>query len=302
MSDWQQQPPQGYPPQSPPGPPLAPPPKKRTGLIVALAVVGVLLLCCCASAGAGYLYLAATRESDKTDIVPPKTQPSKEDPAKTARLAEWEKVQDAYQKADYTFADPDERQTRLGKALIAELLPDFTISEFTVETGYYDDVESWYVFDHYFFKLSLTSDPKVQTAYAVLVGTSAADDAKLAREKLDVQEGDDVLLLEDRTWAIFPAETKIPLLRGMKDRSYAALMKQAMADFPGGLPTRVVAMDDGSADVHVETWNSYTWSDTYDRIEATYRRDGQSWKLGGYKAVIEPRDGTGTDAPGPSQT
>jgi len=311
MSDWQQ-PQQGYPPQPPapayappqqayqpppPGyPPQAggpyqpgePPKKKRTGLIIAVVVIAVLLLCCC-SAGAGLLIFRSDSSTGTgtTTLSPEELAKKKaEEEELAARAAEWAKVKAAFVKGDFTFQEPDERQRRLAEAAIKQLLPDFEIEELTIEPGYYDKDKKYYVFDGAFMTL-VASDATVRTAYSFDIETPAAEASGMTRDKLDLDEGDEVIQLEGTTWVIYPTGSKKPLLGGMKDTSYAALIRQAGVDWPGGLPTKFEPQPDGSVRISVETWDSYRFSEDWNRIEATYVRDGSGWKVTTYKAVIE---------------
>jgi hypothetical protein len=276
--------------QAPPSPP-----KKRTGLVVAIVVAALLVVCCCGTGVSTYMLgiFDAATSTTADDATPAAKIP----PEVKARADEWKKVTAAFVKGDWELVEPDERQRRLAEEAIKVLLPDFTIDELWVDTGSYDSAKNWYTFDSYVMRLHLTSDPAAVTAYSFDVGTVAADEAGLTREKLDLDEGDDVVQLEGRTWVIFPTLSKAPLLRGIKDRSYATLLKQTIGQWPGGLPTQLKPQEDGTVIVHIESWDSYMWSETYDHIEATYSRDGDVWKLDTYKAVIEPKEGQPAASP-----
>jgi hypothetical protein len=312
MSDWQQ-PPQGYPPPPQAYPPqpqtgLQPPPpggqyprqvgapKKRTGLIIAIVVIAVLLLCCCSSVAAFLLFrVGSSDESSSTSgisIVP-------QDPEAAKRAADWKSVQAAFTPGDYTLVKPDARQQRLAEAAVALLLPDFTVEEVVLEAGYFDTAKDYYVFDTVFVRVHLTSDPEARTAYSFDVETPEAEAAGLKRDDLTVDADEDATQIEGKTWVIFPTGTKAPLLRGITDPAIGRLVKQACTDWPDGLPAKFVAGSDGSMVLSVETWDSYQYSDTYDRIDATYVRDGEGWKLKSYVPVIEPKDGSSTE---PTQT
>lgn len=285
MSDWQQ-PPQGY-----------PPPKKRTGLIIAIVIIALLLLCCCSVGVAVLLFRSDPGTTSTTTASPEDLAKKQAEEAELAkRAADWKKVQAALVRGDYTFAEPDARQARLAEAAIAALLPDFTIDEVAVEPGHYDKAKDYFVFDGFYIRLHLTSDPQAKTAYSFDVETTEAEATGMTRDKLDVDSDEDVTQLEGKTWVIFPTETKAPLLRGIKDPAIGRLVKQACADWPDGLPTKFVLGTDGSIVVSVETWDNYRYSDTFDRIDATYVRDGQGWKIKSYVPIIEPKDGSSTDS------
>lgn len=310
MSDWTQPEASQAPPpsdlqppyESPPAPePMAAmpvgappqPPKKRTGLIVAIVVIGVLLLCCCATAGGIAVLGPAIFSSDGSSGT---SSTTKTDPEAEKRAADWKKVTDAFVRGDYQFVEPDERQRRLVEAAVAQLLPDFTVDEVVIEPGRYDKERDYYVFDDAFVRLHLTSDPAAKTAYSFNIETPDAESAKLARDDLDVADGKDAMQLEGRTWIIFPTNSKAPLMKGMTDPAIGGLIAQACADWPDGLPTRFTAGADGSWVLAIETWDSYCWSDTFDRIDATYVRDGDGWKLKGWVPIVEPKN-TGSEEP-----
>lgn len=304
MSD-RQQPPQGYPPQQqayqppPPGDPYPPtaPPKKRTGLIVAIVVIALLLLCCC-SAGAAFLVFSSSSSTDSMGT-PGVSEQTASDPEAAKRAADWEKVQAAFVAGDYTLVKPDARQQRLAGAAIAALLPDFTIDEIAVEPGHYDKAKNFYYYDSVYVRLHLTTDPEAKTAYSFDLQTPEAEAAGAGRDNLDMDTGYEAAKLEGKTWLLYPADTKAPLLRGITDPAMGALVKLACTDWPGGLPTKFVAGADGSMVLSVETWDAYRYSGTYDRIDATYVRDGDGWKLKSYVPVIEPKSGSSTE---PTQT
>jgi hypothetical protein len=168
-----------------------------------------------------------------------------------------------------------------------------------LEAGYYDKEKDYYVFDTMFVRVHLTSDAEARTAYSFDMETPEAEVAGLKREELTVDADEEAAQLEGKTWIIFPTGTKAPLLRGITDPAISRLVKQACADWPNGLPTRFVEGADGSMVLSVETWDSYQYSDTFDRIDATYIRDGEGWSLKSYVPVIEPKDGSSTE---PTQT
>jgi hypothetical protein len=302
MSDWQQQPqqyppppdagmqppPPGYPPTAgfaPSGPPVGPP-KKRTGLIIAVVVIVMLLMCCCGTAVAGlFIYRSDSGPTTTQGIATSPAKPT--DPDVAARAADWEKVTAAFVKGDYTFVEPDERQRRLATLAINEVLPDFIIDELTIEPGHYDAAKKYWVFDGFYVTLHLASDPLGKTAYSFDVETPAAEAGGLKREKLDVGKTEAVTQLEGKTWVIYPTASKGKLIKGMKHSTYAALVRTACDDWPGGLPTKFIDQDDGSVLVSVETWESYRYSEGYDRVEAVYVRDATGWKIKSHKAVIE---------------
>lgn len=284
-----QPPPPGYPPQAGgPYPPGEPPKKKRTGLIIAVVLISLLLLCCCA--GVAGLLLFRAGSSSRTDTIslsPSELEQKKaEEKDLAARAAAWESVKASFVKGDYTFADPNERQRRLAAAAIAQVLPDFTIEELTIEPGRYDKAKDYYYFDTAFVTL-VASDATIRTAYSFDIETPEAEASGLTKEKLDLDENDAVIQLEGKTWVIYPTGSKAPLLGGMKDPAYGVLIRQAGEDWPGGLPTKFVDQADGSVVVSVETWDSYRFSDDWNRIEATYVRSGSGWKVTTYKPVIE---------------
>jgi hypothetical protein len=297
MSDWQQQAPQA------PEAPEARTAKSRTGLIVLVVVVVlVLLLCCCGAVGAWLWYSVGSGPGDASSTATSATpEPTPADPAATARGEDWRRVQAALIRSDYAFVAPDARQRRLADEVIKAVLPDFSIDELKVEPGSYDAAEKMHTFDSYLLLLHLTADPSVRTAYSFDVGTVAADEAGLAREDLELTDGDEAIQIEGTTWVLFPTRSKAPLLRGMKDPSFAALMKLACEQWQGGLPTKLMPQGDGSVLVSVETWDSYCWSETFDRIDASYERDGQGWTLRDYTAIVEPKDQPGTSTQGATQ-
>ncbi|HEX9093675.1 MAG TPA: hypothetical protein VF902_06805 [Coriobacteriia bacterium] len=332
MSDWQPPgapaqpdyaPPQpdfasaGAPPPysaTPGTPPGAPAPKKRTGLIIAIVVIVLLLLCCCAVTVGGYLFFVLDSGSalkpgtsatgDPTSDVQRDPLASSElvDPEAAARAADWQKVRDAFvAAADAQYVAPDERQSRLAASSIGTLLPDFTIDEVKVSPGSYDAANHMYDFDGYAVLMHLTADPVVRMAFSYDVATAEADAAKLARDSLELEKDDDVLMIDGTTWVIFTTHSKAPLLHGIKDQSYVALLKLAGEQWPDGLAPQMIVQGDGSVVLSVETWDSFCFSDTYDRIEATYVRDGDGWKLSTYETVIEPKGSPSTDAPTATQ-
>lgn len=309
MSDWQQQ---GYPPPTAPdfGPPPAqgypappeayqppqaggpyPPgqgPKKRTGLIVAVVLIVLLLLCCCAAVAGLVLFRSSSSTSTNTTSLDPAELARKKAEEKdlAARAAAWELVKSSFVQGDYTFVDPNERQRRLAAATIAQVLPDFAIEELTIEPGYYDKAKDFYYFDTAFVTL-VASDATIRTAYSFDIQTPEAEASGMTKDDLDLGENGSVIQLEGKTWVIYPTGSKAPLLGGMKDPSYGVLIRQAGADWPGGLPTKFVDQADGSVVVSIETWDSYRFSKDWDRIEATYVRSGSGWKVTAYKPIIE---------------
>jgi hypothetical protein len=279
----------GYPPQaSGPYPPGQPPKKNRTGLIIAVVLISLLLLCCCAGAAGLVLFRADSSTGTETISLSPSDLATKkaEEKELAARAAAWELVKLSFAKGDYTFVEPNERQRRLADATIAQVLPDFVIEELTIEPGHYDKAKDYYYFDTAFVTL-VAQDASVRTAYSFDIETPEAQASGMTKEDLDLGESDAVIQLEGKTWVIYPTSAKGPLLGGMKDQSYGALIRQAGVDWPGGLPTKFIDQADGSVVVSVETWDSYRFSDDWNRIEATYVRSGSGWKVTTYKPVIE---------------
>ena len=166
------------------------------------------------------------------------------------------------------------------------MLPDFAIEELTIDPGRYDKAKDYFYFDTAFVTL-VASDATIRTAYSFDIETPEAEASGMTKEKLDLGESDAVIQLEGKTWVIYPTGSKGPLLGGMKDPAYGVLIRQAGEDWPGGLPTKFVDQADGSVVVSVETWDSYRFSDDWNRIEATYVRSGTGWKVTTYKPIIE---------------
>lgn len=268
------------------------PPKKKTGWIIAIVVIVVLLLCCCAVGAVGLIGIFSDDGTTTTTTEPEEEGPENLDAEEDARYAAWQRVLDAFEKHDFEFVEPDDRAKDKAAAFVEQMLPDFRIEELKVEHGEYNEEEGWHLWDMYFVRLAHTSDPDVQTAYSFWVHTAEGDARKSTRDGINVEEDEQVVQIGG-TWVVYDTYADA-LLGGIADDSYVRLMKQAAEDFPGGMATQLVDEGNDLVTVHVETWDSFCWSTTYDRIEATYELDGDDWILRDYEAVLDeerPQDG-----------
>lgn len=301
MSDW--------PPQEPPAPPTAPDfgppmpdqvpamqmpsdqmppgmqpdqPKSRTGLVVTIVIaVVVLLLCCCGSVAAYLIFQAPQTASTVTDLSKTATAGNA---AEIQRLAEWQAAKAAFATTGFETVAPDSRQQALAEAATKLLYPDFTLDEVRVDPGSYDKKTSFYTFDSYVTLMHLTADPSVKLVRSYSVSQPAADTLK--RSDITPNANRAVERLGGKAWIIYPTDKVPPLVKGIKDQSYVALMKQIAAEWPDGAVSVLAPSADGTVEAHVYTWESYAKSPADDYVDAVYSKVDGTWTLQSHQLYI----------------
>jgi hypothetical protein len=251
-------------------------PKKRTGLIVAI-VIGVLVLMC----GCGAAIVAALLSLDSSDTSGTAiTSPA--DQAEARRTELWLQAKASFPTTGFVTYAPDERQTTLAAQATAMLLPDFMVVDLRVHPGSYDAEKNWYGFDTYVTRLRLRSDPMVTLLFAYDVATAEADAAKLSKEDIELETGDQLRLLPGGSWLIYAGDSRKPFIGGIKDPTYVDLLRTVEKDWVGGDVSIVSPMSDGGVDVHVYTLQSYAGSVADDYVECVYRMKDGAWALDSY--------------------
>jgi hypothetical protein len=319
MSDWQQppgqQPPPSFPPpgQQPPpsysppaayGPPEMPPqmappspgepPKRKTGTIVTIVVVVVVLLLCCCVSVAGYLIYTASRTASTISELAKNAVTT--DPMEVARLAKWEVAKGQFSQTGYTSVAPDARQQKLADAATKLLFPDFTLDELEIGPGSYDAKTKYYTFDTYVVLMHLTADPTVKVARSYSITQAAAD--HLTRGEVTVKANRALEKVGGTSWLLYATDKVQPLVKGIKDQKYVALMKKVAADWPGGCIVMLQPDAAGKVTVRVFTWESYWKSPAEDYMEATYTESGGVWTIGTYDLFLKGQVVPSTDASG----
>jgi hypothetical protein len=245
-------------------------PKKRTGLIVAV-VIGVLVLMC----GCGVAIVLALFDLGASDTSGTATTMTRASEAETTRQQLWLLARASFPTTGFVTYAADERQAALAGRAVAMLLPDFAVDDLRIHPGSYDAAENWYEFDTYVTRLRLTSDPAVTLLFAFDVATAEADAAKLSKDDITLEAGDHLELLPG-------GDTREPLIGGIKDPTYVALLKTAEQDWAGGDVSILSPMSDGGVDVHVYTLQSYADSEAHDYVECVYRMKDGAWTLDSY--------------------
>jgi hypothetical protein len=252
-------------------------PKKRTGLIVAV-VIGVLVLMC----GCGVAIVLALFDLGASDTSGTATTTTQASEAETTRQQRWMLARASFPTTGFVTYAADERQAALAGQAVEMLLPDFAVDDLRIHPGSYDAAENWYEFDTYVTRLRLASDPTVTLLFAFDVATVEADAAKLSKEDIKLETGDQLKQLPGGSWLIYAGDTREPLIGGIKDPTYVALLKTAQQDWAGGDVSILSPMSDGGVDVHVYTLQSYADSEAHDYVECVYRKKDGAWTLDSY--------------------
>ena len=276
MSDWQQAP-QPYEPPVGMMPPAEPKPR-RTGVIVAV-VVAVLLLACCCMGVAGVLIFSASKSSSSSTPATTVTI----DPAETKRLEAWGAAKATFPLTGYATVAPDARQRKLADAATELWFPDFAIDELLVHPGTYDATKKTFVFDEYIVLMHLKSDPAGRIARAYAVTQPAAD--SLARADITVESNESLERIGGTSWLLGVTDKVVPLMKGIKDPKYAKLVSKVAVDWPGGVLVRLQPSSDGSANVRIFTWESYSRSDAAAYVDVVYADVNGTWKVQSYDIV-----------------